>query len=244
MYLEGMPECFTSYYEIFEKRLAIGATSQVSRKTLMTSGVGAIQAQIAYRYRVHTTQTSLDASEMNDLIDRQQMAIGLNDRELIEEFNKRLKCQRESNEDIEFNKFEQQELADDGQDVPDDSSTEEQQQRPLSLSRSRASTLSVVQQEQENKTSLLGSLSSLFSFSFSNGSATVESHSTLKEDELEKNILEEEEEGLKSFPILNTLGSWTMAKETNQVLRAIGKLLVAFVSLRIKLDNNNYNIID
>ncbi|KAG1105936.1 hypothetical protein G6F59_004551 [Rhizopus arrhizus] len=228
MYLEGMPECFTSYYEIFEKRLAIGATSQVSRKTLMTSGVGAIQAQIAYRYRVHTTQTSLDASEMNDLIDRQQMAIGLNDRELIEEFNKRLECQRESNEDIEFNKFEQQELADDGQDVPDDSSTEEQQQRPLSLSRSRASTLSVVQQEQENKTSLLGSLSSLFSFSFSNGSATVESHSTLKEDELEKNVLEEEEEGLKSFPILNTLGSWTMAKETNQVLRAIGKLLVAF----------------
>ncbi|RCI05246.1 hypothetical protein CU098_012389 [Rhizopus stolonifer] len=234
-----MPESFTSYYEVFEKRLAIGATSQVSRKTLMTSGVGAIQAQISYQYHPVNViqQGSLDANEMNELIDKQQMELEyesrLNDRELIEEFNKRLKSQRESCEEIEFNKYEQdrdqqRSVRDNEQDYPDDSSTDEHQKRPLSLTRSRASTLSAVEQEKNNRGSFLSTLSSFFSFPSLNQPTTVENVPE-QQDDLEKNLLkEDEEDGLKSFPILNTLGSWTMAKETNQVLRAIGKLLVAF----------------
>ncbi|KAI9264777.1 hypothetical protein BY458DRAFT_438129 [Sporodiniella umbellata] len=237
-YLEGMPETFTSYYEVFEKKLAIGATSQVSRKSLMTSGVGAIQAQIAYQqHPIKSNQEgSLDPKEMNELIDRQQMQLEyesvLNDRELIEEFNKRLKNQRESSEEIEFNKYEQgndqsKNLHDDSQDYPDDSSTDEQPERPLSLPRSRADTLSVVEQEKDSKGSFIDTLTSYFSLSSPNQPTAIKKTEGLQED-LEKNVLKDDDDSLKTFPILNTLGSWTMAKETNQVLRAIGKLLVAF----------------
>ncbi|RCI01462.1 hypothetical protein CU097_015948 [Rhizopus azygosporus] len=259
--LEGMPESFTSYYEVFEKRLAIGAMSQVSRKTLMTSGVGAIQAQIAYLYHRSPEElyhTSIDVNEMNYLIDKQQKELEyenkFSDRELIEEFNRRLKTQRESNDEIKFNKYEQgQDSVDDGQDFPDDSGTEEEQQkqqyqpeRPLSLSRSRASTISNVAQEIEpatsNNGSFLNSITSLFGFSSNtektstqttnNRSTTTTTKTTTTTvshyEDLEKNILKDEDDGLKSFPLLNTIGSWAMAKETNQVLRAIAKLLVAF----------------
>ena len=44
------------------------------------------------------------------------------------------------------------------------------------------------------------------------------------------NVLADDEGSLKPFPLLSAIGSWTTNKETNQVLRAILKLLAAFVS--------------
>ncbi|KAG2227573.1 hypothetical protein INT45_002258, partial [Circinella minor] len=42
------------------------------------------------------------------------------------------------------------------------------------------------------------------------------------------NVLADDEGSLKPFPLLSAIGSWTTNKETNQVLRAILKLLAAF----------------
>lgn len=256
--LEGMPDIFTSYYEVLEKKLSIGATSQVSRKTLMTSGVGAIQAQIAYQY-INTQQTNSStsdlSSEMNWLIDQQKLALEvdqqkLSDQQLIDEFNKHLKSQRD-NHDIEFKKIEEE--------YPDDSDNESEttnisrrdsKQQPLSLSITRALSEDLIktkqrstESEQNNNTNtIFETVSSFFGYSSttktptvstSTSSATTSTTTTdtpKKSKTLEYNYLPTEDDSLKSFPILDTIGSWTMGKETNQVLRAIGKLLVAYVS--------------
>lgn len=223
-----MPEIFTSYYEVMEKKLSLGATSQVSRKACMTSGVGAIQAQIAYQYILFDTsqrRASVDMSKMNRLIDQQKQVLEtqeLSDKELIQQFNQHLKNQRNT-ADIQFRKFEQ--------DYPDDSSDESDlsdQGQPLKLSLSRAmseETTKVPTTITKEKT-FIDTLSSWFTFQ---QQSTVPEPIERKEI-LDYPLLNTDDDSLKSFPILDTIGSWTMAKETSQVLRAIGKLLVAFVS--------------
>ncbi|KAI8073401.1 uncharacterized protein B0P05DRAFT_548350 [Gilbertella persicaria] len=248
--LEGMPDIFTSYYEVFEKRLSLGATSQVSRK--MTSGVGAIQAEIAYHYRTSTklsptdvdrSSPAMDFSEMNWLIDQHKRALSsssldnvdtnqnqnASDSEMIAEFNRHLKSQRD-NEHIQFRKIEQHgNYTDTDQDYPDDSTEEEQEElttenikRPLTYSVSRASSSTVKiddlpPSENINTGGILDTVSSFFGYTKENQTKTSR-----------KELLVPDDDTLKSFPLLDTIGSWTMAKETNQVFRAIGKLLIAF----------------
>ncbi|KAI8992179.1 hypothetical protein BDF20DRAFT_848787 [Mycotypha africana] len=329
-HLEGMPEQFTSFYEVFEKKLSIGATSQVSRRTIMTSGVGAIQAEIVYQYRYsnngnllkqqHRLQQniSFDLSEMNWLIDQHRRALSANstmttnstgssvdnvdvdakdtnDRknsELIEEFNRHLDNQR-NYDDIKFKKVEEQKTEE--EDYPDNSSSSGYNssdepdnvkdrreccnngvtlngdmnkndnnitnKRPVSLtySVSRASSTTTVKEtwssanntsdpNQRNSRSdtneegggIFKSVSSFFGFRGNNSNAEpkqqqqhLQSSSTtssLYQDYNSKKevIKDQNEDSLRSFPILDAIGSWTMAKETSQVLRAIGKLLVAF----------------
>lgn len=239
--LEGMPEIFTSYYEVLEKKLSIGATSQVSRKALMTSGVGAIQAQLAYQYisSIEPPRTicdgSVDLSEMNWLIDQQTQALStdkqnLSDQELILEFNLLLKNQRK-NQDIQFKKFEQ-DYQDDSTDNDNISSTNTSSdetynnKQPLTVSRALSDTSDNKKDPKIN--TLFGTVSSFFGYP---NNTSPPSPPTESKEPLAYNVLNTDDESLKSFPILDTIGSWTMAKETSQVLRAIGKLLVAFVSM-------------
>ncbi|KAI8356694.1 hypothetical protein EDC96DRAFT_515203 [Choanephora cucurbitarum] len=262
--LESMPDIFTSYYEVFEKKLSMGATSQVSRK--MTSGVGAIQAEIAYHYRSSLKQHSNDGdhlspavefSEMNWLIDQQQRALSSNsldnidvsaqqdsravDLQMIADFNRDLKSQRD-NEDIEFQKIEQNSRHHDTEeDYPDDSTEDEVEdeldekqedgstagkatRRPLTYSVSRASSTfkadaSPTEKKDDQSGGFLETVSSFFGYS-----APKTNHNQTEKNQL----LTPDDDTLKSFPLLDTIGSWTMAKETNQVFRAIGKIIVAF----------------
>lgn len=287
--LEGMPEIFTSYYEVLEKNLSLGATSQVSRKALMTSGVGAIQAEIAYHYRFTKEQhpaeaeaeraMSVDLSEMNWLIDQQKRAMSSTsidnidathkddneDQELDEEFKRQLKSQR-NNDDIKFKKFEHNKDTneDDGnddvmEDYPDDSDTDNEQVNkdsylssnkvPLTYSVSRANstistnttTTSTLANEENkaNNTSgggIFGTVSSFFGYTTSssiNDPVNRGQQQQPQQPAKSSKLIITEDDTLKSFPILDTIGSWTMAKETNQVFRAIGKLLVAFVSYKM-----------
>ncbi|KAL7319241.1 hypothetical protein PS15m_002403 [Mucor circinelloides] len=274
--LEGMPEIFTSYYEVLEKKLSLGATSQVSRKALMTSGVGAIQAEIAYHYRFTKEQASatveramsVDLSEMNWLIDQQKRALSSTsidnidtthkdkneDQELDEEFHKQLKSQR-NNDDIKFKKFEQNkdngEKEDAIEDYPDDSDSNDEDQANkdsysssnkgiLTYSVSRAnSTISTntsttlateetnAKPNSEAKGGILETVSSFFGYTTSsNINNPINKEQT--QPSKSSSLIDTEDDTLRSFPILDTIGSWTMAKETNQVFRAIGKLLVAF----------------
>jgi hypothetical protein len=287
--LEGMPEIFTSYYEVLEKKLSLGATSQVSRKALMTSGVGAIQAEIAYQYRYPSKSQqqqqqqlgeeqrsmSFDFSTMNWLVDQQKKALlsksmdnidishtsenqRLSDLELIEEFNRHLKSQRKT-DNIQFKKFEQRDHneKDDGVDYPDDSSVDDEEKLGLTSENttkrvsltypiSRANSLkrpeSIASTNDHTKGGILETVSSFFGYtsneSINNPSVATSVRSCQpKTPDINKETLQgsqllanTDDDTLKSFPILDTIGSWTMAKETNQVFRAIGKLLVAFVS--------------
>lgn len=284
--LEGMPEIFTSYYEVLEKKLSLGATSQVSRKALMTSGVGAIQAEIAYHYRFTKEQPSasveramsVDLSEMNWLIDQQKRAMSSTsidnidtthddkneDQELDEEFQKQLKSQR-GNENIKFKKFEQNKhnngKDDAAEDYPDDSDSngEEQIEKdaymssskvPLTYSVSRAnSTISThttttlaedTNAEPNNKAEgggggILETVSSFFGYTTSSSINNPVQKEPPQPSKSGSSLIDTDDDTLKSFPILDTIGSWTMAKETNQVFRAIGKLLVAFVSAPVRM---------
>ncbi|EPB86325.1 hypothetical protein HMPREF1544_06864 [Mucor circinelloides 1006PhL] len=274
--LEGMPEIFTSYYEVLEKKLSLGATSQVSRKALMTSGVGAIQAEIAYHYRFTKEQASatveramsVDLSEMNWLIDQQKRALSSTsidnidtthkdkneDQELDEEFHKQLKSQR-NNDDIKFKKFEQNkdngEKEDAVEDYPDDSDSNDEDQANkdsysssnrgiLTYSVSRAnSTISTntsttlameetnAKPNSEAKGGILETVSSFFGYTTSSNINNPVNKEQPQPSQ-SSSLIDTEDDTLRSFPILDTIGSWTMAKETNQVFRAIGKLLVAF----------------
>ncbi|CAO3625422.1 unnamed protein product [Mucor fragilis] len=278
--LEGMPEIFTSYYEVLEKKLSLGATSQVSRKALMTSGVGAIQAEIAYHYRFTKEQPSasveramsVDLSEMNWLIDQQKRAMSSTsidnidtthndtneDQELDKEFQKQLKSQR-NNDDIKFKKFEQNKdndgKDDDAtEDYPDDSDSNDEEQAekdaylssskvPLTYSVSRAnstiSTHTATTLTEETNASpnskaegggggILETVSSFFGYTTSSSINNPVQKEQPQPSKSGSSLIDTEDDTLKSFPILDTIGSWTMAKETNQVFRAIGKLLVAF----------------
>ncbi|KAG1119664.1 hypothetical protein G6F42_012927 [Rhizopus arrhizus] len=281
--LEGMPEIFTSYYEVLEKKLSLGATSQVSRKALMTSGVGAIQAEIAYHYRFTKEQASatveramsVDLSEMNWLIDQQKRALSSTsidnidtthkdkneDQELDEEFHKQLKSQR-NNDDIKFKKFEQNkdngEKEDAVEDYPDDSDSNDEDQANkdsysssnrgiLTYSVSRAnSTISTntsttlameetnAKPNSEAKGGILETVSSFFGYTTSSNINNPVNKEQPQPSQ-SSSLIDTEDDTLRSFPILDTIGSWTMAKETNQVFRAIGKLLVAFVSTPIQI---------
>ncbi|KAI9365130.1 hypothetical protein BD770DRAFT_468825 [Pilaira anomala] len=227
--LEGMPEVFSSYYEVMEKKLSLGATSRVSRTSSIASGVGAIHAQIAYQYIESGTrqrQASVDLSKMNWLID-QALATEDGDepfdKELIQQFNQKLKLQRNTR-DIQFKKFEEDYPDESSSSSSDDESILHNDGKPLKLSLSRAMSEDAVKPKEST---FMDTVSSFFGYQ-QQTEQNVPPAVTEKKETSDYPLLNTEEDSLKSFPILDTIGSWTMAKETSQVLRAIGKLLVAF----------------
>jgi hypothetical protein len=212
---------------------------------------------------------SVDLTEMNMLIDQQKQALtshvdqrDADEREMATEFQNHLETQRaRDSEDIEFRKFEegQEEFPDDStnDDIDEDEDNEDNEmlkqnintatnkpyKSPLTLSVSRASTMSEatfdqVQDTNENNNTILGTVGSFFGYNNNNKKKPVVTKSVKTRENLEKintQFIPQEEDTLKSFPILDTIGSWTMAKETNQVLRAIGKILVAYVNILLLL---------
>ncbi|KAI7877192.1 hypothetical protein K492DRAFT_239349 [Lichtheimia hyalospora FSU 10163] len=288
--LHGMPETFTSYYEIWDKRLSTGASSRVGRAKTMATNVGAIQAKISYIYQQDESHIDNDNAESSgDLADLANLSIrrrssggssigshgvvgrrrGMTDEELATEFRQQVKHQRESAA-IAFQKYEEhgngnnmrrgssdKESLPDGLDYPDESDGGEEEEKntngdlgvtplkqPLALSRKRTSQslreqstpVNPTTKELPNNPTPLQAMSNWFGFGAAAAAegkqqqpATSRSVRTTKAEMAETvNVLEEEDDGVKLFPLLSTIGSWTVNKETNQVLKAIGKLLAAF----------------
>lgn len=272
--LENMPETFTSYYEIWEKRLSSGASSKVGRTKTMATNVGAIQAKISYAYqKMEPTNTSGDLADMGNINHIKQMTNtvgqrGMTDEMLAAEFRRHLKHQRELH-DITFRKYEEKpiQLENDGLDYPDESASdrdEEGLRNPLKLTRQTTASLRQNPPKRNGhpngitprgELSAIDRMSSMVSSWFGSGpqpskSTSLSSSSSASSKPLEAhepdpppdsnakeladtiNVLSEEDDSLKTFPLLDTIGSWTVNKETNQVLRAIGRLLAAFVSCK------------
>ncbi|KAI9029027.1 hypothetical protein CLU79DRAFT_524787 [Phycomyces nitens] len=256
--LQGMPEEFTSYYEIWEKKLSKGASSLTSQKKTTESNVGAIQARICYLYQSQEPVTPLGQTPNPSLHSNKLY----NETELEEEFLRLIKAHRErASGEILFRKYEE---SSERSSFDEERDKEEEEMKNNSLVTKRPSDLEeqhmgsyrIVEKdgleaktevEAESTTasgSILGNVSAWFGFtrpeplesrsttSTSTQDTMTEPEDPSKEDHTDlidtMNTLTTEDESLKTFPILDAIGTWTVNKETNQVLRAIGKLLAAF----------------
>ncbi|CAO3591175.1 unnamed protein product [Absidia cylindrospora] len=86
------------------------------------------------------------------------------------------------------------------------------------------------QSQPEEKKSMMESVSSWFAF-WNPLHLTPSNVTTTNRNDTGSNkvdILNDMDGSLKPYPILDTFGAWAISKETNQVLRAIRKLLAAF----------------
>ncbi|CAM0139546.1 unnamed protein product [Umbelopsis sp. WA50703] len=246
-HLEGLPEVFTSYYEIWDKKLSSTSSSAVGRRKILSANIGAIQSRIYYRYQ----------KDNHNIIDKAPnlRAPGLyvttsqslvTEEQITSEFERHLKYQRERDKTgITFRKYEEnnasgennldnyEEYEDmDYDDVDDD---EINLSRPLSSKpekKSSEATLTEDKAEQQPKirrswSSMLGLGGSKPATDVSASSTRTSSSATLRNVNAIGGKVDDDE-ALKSYPLLDTLGSWATTKETNQVLRSIGKLLAAF----------------
>ncbi|KAL0088372.1 hypothetical protein F4703DRAFT_1904233 [Phycomyces blakesleeanus] len=244
--LEGMPEEFTSYYEIWEKKLSKGASSLASQKKTTESNVGAIQVRISYVYQSQDPVTPSGKTKNPSLHSKQLY----NENELEEEFLRLIKAHRERPPDKEEEEMKRSTLV---EKRPSD--LEEQHMGSYRIvEQDRAKSIPKKEEEEEipatttttttTTGSVLGTVSAWLGFTQPVPSQSKSTTSTSTQDTLTEpedpsneehtdlidtmNTLTTEDDSLKTFPILDAIGSWTVNKETNQVLRAIGKLLAAF----------------
>ncbi|KAL0091788.1 hypothetical protein J3Q64DRAFT_1819449 [Phycomyces blakesleeanus] len=265
--LEGMPEEFTSYYEIWEKKLSKGASSLASQKKTTESNVGAIQVRISYVYQSQDPVTPSGKTKNPSLHSKQLY----NENELEEEFLRLIKAHRERPPgEILFRKYEETSQRSSFDEEIDKEEEEMKrstlvEKRPSDLEEQHMGSYRIVEQdraksipkkEEEEEIpatttttttttgSVLGTVSAWLGFTQPVPSQSKSTTSTSTQDTLTEpedpsneehtdlidtmNTLTTEDDSLKTFPILDAIGSWTVNKETNQVLRAIGKLLAAF----------------
>lgn len=277
--LEQMPETFTTYFEIWEKKLSTGASSSIGRAKTMATNVGAIQVKISYAYHgpqdqapgsdnVHHRNRSTSVSSTHNTTTGNTVS----DDQLAEEFRRHLKYQRELSS-VTFRKYiegegEEKPPLDDGLDYPDESESsgpEEEhrkslQPRPISLSKQRSLSMTTTSKgggggargsnavngntaDKDDSILSFDKMSSTLSSWFGLPSCSMSTPTTKKYEAHEPDpipsksdavkVFTDDDESLKTFPILDTIGSWTVNKETNQVLRTILKMLAAFVSVRM-----------
>ncbi|ORZ23384.1 hypothetical protein BCR42DRAFT_404639 [Absidia repens] len=307
--LDGMPEIFTSFYEIWDKKLSSGASSHAVRKTTMSTNVGAIQAKITYQFQKFSLSSSMEEDDRL-LLSRSSMeqedsnadftnglvsTMGNDGSADAITFRRHLQRDRDASA-IRFRKYEegaennndsnnqQQVSSDNGrkldapqpasplenEDLPDNSESDSDSNYSSTLAYSVRRANSKLHttgpsssQQTQGKGTMLDSFSSWFGMSsspypvqhpptstpISNTSNTPINHypptvsitsdnqDAKKQQQQQQrttenlsnmDILNDLDDSLKTFPLLDTIGSWTVSKETNQILRAIGKLLAAF----------------
>ncbi|KAI9286188.1 hypothetical protein BC943DRAFT_321438 [Umbelopsis sp. AD052] len=248
-HLDGLPEVFTSYYEIWDKKLTTASSSAVGRRKTLSANIGAIQSRIYYRYK--KDELSIQPEKIPELqppgfyVTTSQSLI--TEEQIANEFERHLKFQRERNKaGITFRKYEEgNEYGEnnlDNYEEFDDFDEEGEDDEEAGLSRP----LSSKPEKKPSEATLTGSVtekstkstwSSYFGFGNSKktdsstaSSTRTSSSATLQESRSVNAFggIVDDDDTLKSYPLLDTLGAWTTTKETNQVLRSIGKLLAAF----------------
>ncbi|ORX53109.1 hypothetical protein DM01DRAFT_1336298 [Hesseltinella vesiculosa] len=256
--LHGMPDTFTNYYEIWDKKLTSGASSHAARKTSNKTNVGALHAKICYHFQqLHqiiddpscdelisddatTTTTTATTSPSPAPVDQQSKD--------EQRFMRHLQRDRDASS-INFCKYESN-VEEDGPPVSGDDGEEDVHGQQSSPDDSDASDsldplLYAVRRTSLKSDSAATPLhqptsTSLFSSWFSGSAAPAppvdKSTATGNIQQAQRDLsayssLEalgnDDEDSLKTFPLLDKIGAWTMGKETNQCFRAIIKLLLA-----------------
>lgn len=126
-----MPETFTSYYEIWDKKLSTGASSSIGRERAAVNNVGALQAKISYHY-LRASSVIDQGQNLGEIKEVREAPPGstdlLTEEQLAAEFKRHLQFQRERKKTnkggINFRKFEEQEgnvIVQESLDYPDES---------------------------------------------------------------------------------------------------------------------------
>ncbi|KAG0043313.1 hypothetical protein BGZ83_011544 [Gryganskiella cystojenkinii] len=172
-HLEGLPESFTSFYEIWDKTKSISTMSNIAGKKTLSSNIGAIQLRIHYRYQkppqledsddVSSSSTSTAAAV--SIVPATRISSELEtDSNFLAQLSEAM---MDEASDTRFQKYE----------------------------------------DPENKES--------------NSQHSRLKFATVTEDEDDSTVAVQ-------YPILDTIGSWTIAPETQKVVKAVIRLASAF----------------
>ncbi|GAA5798336.1 hypothetical protein HPULCUR_003738 [Helicostylum pulchrum] len=230
--LELMPETFDNYYEIWDKKLSTGASSSIGRERAAVNNMGALLVKICYKY----WKSGLDEENLGQIKEVRTAPPGSTDlmteEQLAAEFKRHLVFQRQrkkanKSSSIRFKKYDESTQASDGgleydTGQSDGSSSEEENltgslMQPLKVSRKRADSTFAESDDEEFGEMVAAPVIK---------SRDMTNTSMMQPIELPKNDNDTQEDDGKTF--LDSVGSWTGATETSQVIRTIAKLLATF----------------
>ncbi|GAA5811701.1 hypothetical protein MFLAVUS_005142 [Mucor flavus] len=231
--LELMPETFDNYYEIWDKKLSTGASSSIGRERAAVNNMGALLVKISYKY----WKSGLDEDDLGRIKEARTAPPGstdlMSEEQLAAEFKRHLVFQRQrkkanKSSNIRFKKYDESMQASDRRlqydtEQSDGCSSEEENltgslMQPPKVSRKRAdSTFAESDSDEEFGEMVAAPVIK---------SRDMTNTSMMQPIELPKNDNDRQEDDGKSF--LDSVGSWTGATETSQVIRTIAKLLATF----------------
>ncbi|KAF8929958.1 hypothetical protein BGZ58_008563 [Dissophora ornata] len=159
-HLDGLPESFTSFYEIWDRTKSASTMSNLAGKKTLSSNIGAIQLRIHYRYQ-RAPSLEDDTQPTVSIVPAPKISSGLEDDSTF--LAQLSEAMMDDASDTRFQKYE----------------------------------------DPENKES--------------NAQQTELKFATVDEDET-----------AVQYPILDMVGSWTIAPETQKVVKAVMRLASAF----------------
>ncbi|KAG0326718.1 hypothetical protein BGZ99_009116 [Dissophora globulifera] len=159
-HLEGLPESFTSFYEIWDRTKSVSTMSNLAGKKTLSSNIGAIQLRIHYRYQ-QAPQPEEIGEPTAPIVPAPKIASELeNDADFLAQLSEAM---LDDASDTRFQKYE----------------------------------------DPNNKES--------------NAQQTELKFATVDDDEI-----------VVQYPILDMVGSWTIAPETQKVVKAVIRMVSAF----------------
>ncbi|KAG0366123.1 hypothetical protein BC939DRAFT_440813 [Gamsiella multidivaricata] len=159
-HLEGLPESFTSFYEIWDRTKSVSTMSNLAGKKTLSSNIGAIQLRIHYRYQ-KPPQLEDNAGPTLSIVPAPKLSSELeDDSNFLAQLSEAM---MDDASDTRFQKYE----------------------------------------DPDNKES--------------NAQQTELKFATVEEDDT-----------VVQYPILDMVGSWTIAPETQKVVKAVIRLVTAF----------------
>lgn len=233
-----------SYYEIWDKKLSLSNSSETGRKRVLASNIGALQVRIHYRYQKLQPSPPIPSSlSLTSTLATPGVEPDPADQRAVQEFRAQLQNEREGNtSSVGFAQFEENvDGAADGknsdgagagggwwpgnlfegmfedtapQGTGGENSSVSAQDTPAKAAPAQEANVTPPSTPPAAEPSLAVAAATLASEQHMFGMNTPE-----------------DDESLKSYPLIDALGLWTATKDTNRVLRSIGRLLAAFVSL-------------
>ncbi|KAG0212806.1 hypothetical protein BGX33_003364 [Mortierella sp. NVP41] len=162
-HLEGLPESFTSFYEIWDRTKSASTMSNLAGKKTLSSNIGAIQLRVHYRYQKPPQPDESDQAPPMSIVPAPRISSEL---EVDSDFLAQLsEAMMDEASDTRFQKYEDPENKDPG---------------------------------------------------------------TKQQAELKFATMDDDDVTVVQYPILDMVGSWTIAPETQKVVKAVIRLASAF----------------
>ncbi|KAF9170845.1 hypothetical protein BGX20_008439, partial [Mortierella sp. AD010] len=160
-HLEGLPESFTSFYEIWDRTKSASTMSNLAGKKTLSSNIGAIQLRIHYKYQ-KPPQPEENGTSSDPIVPAPRISSELeDDSNFLAQLSEAM---QDEASDTRFQKYE----------------------------------------DPDNK------------------------ENNVLQKELKFATVEEDDETVIQYPILDMVGSWTIAPETQKVVKAVIRLASAF----------------